>query len=74
MTFNRNLHTFDQIVRLLIGAGCLYVAFVHPEVLGGTAIAVFIGLFGAVNIFAGVMRHCPVYHMTGLSTCPHKSE
>lgn len=68
MAFKRNLHTLDQIVRLAIGAGCLYAAIAIPEVIGGNAIAVIVGIFGATNIFAGIMRHCPVYHATGLST------
>lgn len=72
--FNRNLNNIDRIIRLVLGVGCLYLAFTMPEKLGGTAIAVFIGIFGIINLFAAAMSHCPVYHMTGLSTYSAESK
>ena len=70
----RNLHTIDRVARTLIGAGCVYLGFVEQSLVGNELIAIFIGVFGVVNIGAAAMSHCPVYRLAGISTYSDKAK
>lgn len=67
----RNLHNIDRIIRVVLGLGLVYVGFIEPSVIGNDIAAILLGLFGVVNIGAGLVAHCPVYNLAGIST--HKN-
>jgi len=75
MRFPRNLHTIDRGIRLVVGVGCVWLGFMASgEYFANQLVAVLVGLFGIVNVFAFAFNHCPVYHATGLSTYQKDAE
>ncbi|MEJ2360411.1 MAG: DUF2892 domain-containing protein [Gammaproteobacteria bacterium] len=72
MRFKRNLHTLDRIVRLVLGLGCIYIGFIDRSIIGNALAAFLVGLFGVINLFAAFFSYCPIYGLTGISTCRSK--
>ena len=68
MAIKRNLHTIDIIVRLVIGGSLVYVGFIDTSYIANGTVRVLLGIFGAVNIVAGLLRACPIYALAGIST------
>lgn len=68
MKLKRNLHLIDRAIRVPVSLICIYYGFVDMSAIGNTIIAVFVGVFGLVNLVAAATSHCPVYNMAGLST------
>jgi hypothetical protein len=73
MAIKRNLHSVDRVLRLIIGVGCLALTIGKPEIIGNQVVNVLVGIFGVVNLWAGFVANCPVYHVTGFSTYSKKS-
>ena len=74
MAIKRNLHTIDMIVRLVIGVALVYVGFIDTSYIANSTVRIVLGIFGAVNIVAGLVKSCPVYALAGISTYREKSE
>lgn len=68
MSFKRNLHSLDRVIRAIIGIVCLYLGFIDTSIIGNFLASILVGIFGLINIFAAVMAYCPVYGVTGIST------
>lgn len=64
----RNLNLFDQVIRLLIAAVCLYFGFVDTSFVQENILALGIGIFGVLNVIAGLVGFCPVYKLAGINT------
>ena len=60
----KNEGVADRVVRVLVGAGVLSLAFVGPQTAWG-----YIGL---VPLLTGLAGWCPAYTLFGISTCPMK--
>jgi hypothetical protein len=61
----RNVSSLDRIIRLALGVLFLLLAFfVQAEQWA----RILLGLIGIVGIVTGLMRHCTVYSLFGLST------
>lgn len=69
MRFPVNLSTVDRVLRFSVGVGCLYLGFFEGTLIPNHLVAVLIGLFGVINIFACFTSYCPVYAACGFSTC-----
>ena len=74
MKKNPNMHSIDRVVRLIIGIVCVYTGFVDAELISSQPVAILVGVFGAVNIWAFLTTRCPVYSMAGFSTADRKEE
>jgi len=74
MRMKKNCGRLDQFLRTGIGLGLVYIGFVETTLIGDTVIATFVGVFGAVNMLAGLYGFCPVYHLANISTRPIKHE
>ena len=74
MKIKRNLHNIDRIARLVIGVVCIYVGFIDTSIIGNSLVSTLVGIFGIVNIYAGLVASCPVYSLTGLSTYREKNQ
>lgn len=59
-----NEGTVDRVLRVVVGAGILSLAFVGPQTPWG-----YIGL---VPLITGLVGYCPVYALLGIKTCPAK--
>jgi hypothetical protein len=74
MELKRNVHAIDRMIRLPVSLASIYVGIFHSDIVGHIAIAVILVIFGLINLFAVAFGYCPIYHVTGLSTQPAKSE
>ena len=70
----RNLHIIDIIVRIIIGLGLIYVGFIDTHYITNSTVRILLGVFGAVNIVAALMRSCPIYALAGISTYRKESD
>lgn len=56
-----NEHTLERILRVLLGAGLLSLAFVGPKSPWA--------YLGILPILTGLIGSCPLYTLLGISTC-----
>ena len=63
--FPTNEHSFERVLRVILGLGVLSLAFVGPKTPWG-----FLGL---VPLATGLLGTCPIYTLFGWSTCPMKA-
>jgi len=68
MKLKRNMCRFDRLVRLLIGAACIYIGFVETGIINQALVNALVGIFGVMNLIAAAVAFCPVYHAAGIST------
>jgi hypothetical protein len=61
-----NVGGIDRVLRLVLGAGVLSLAFVGPK----TPVA-YIGL---VPLLTALIGSCPLYTLFGFSSCPMKPQ
>jgi hypothetical protein len=61
--FVANEGTADRILRVVVGAGVLSLAFVGPQSPWG-----YVGL---VPLATGLLGTCPLYTLLGVRTCPN---
>ena len=61
-----NLHVYDRIFRILIGAALVSMAFFGPENLWF--------LLGLFPLLSGLYGWCFLYNIFGISTCDLPSE
>lgn len=59
-----NEGAIDRVLRVIVGAGILSLAFVGPQTPWG--------FIGVVPLATGMIGWCPLYAIFGLSTCPVK--
>jgi len=58
---HKNIGAWDRVLRIAAGVALLSLVFVGPKTLWG--------LIGLVPLITGLVRICPVYAVTGISTC-----
>jgi hypothetical protein len=61
LNMKTNEGTIDRVLRVLVGAGILSLAFIGPQ----TSWA----YFGLVPLLTGLFGFCPLYAMFGINTC-----
>ena len=61
-----NEAAWDRVLRVIVGIGLLALSVVGPKTIWG--------LLGVVPLATGLMGHCPVYRMLGVSTCTPRSK
>jgi hypothetical protein len=59
--FERNEGVWDRALRVTAGLGLLSLVFVGPTT--------WLGLIGLVPLVTGIVGHCPLYRLIGLTTC-----
>jgi uncharacterized membrane protein HdeD (DUF308 family) len=57
----KNVHTIEQVIRIILGIVLLLLVFVGPKTLWG--------LLGIILLATGLIRFCPLYRLFGISTC-----
>lgn len=73
MTFHRNMHPIDQVLRIFLGIALIYIGFFNRELVSDALLGNLLGGFGVVNVVSGLVGICPVYAVAGLSTLPKAS-
>ncbi len=61
---SKNEGAVDRVLRVVVGAGVLALAFIGPQTAWG-----YIGL---IPLLTGLAGWCPAYALFGISTCPMK--
>jgi Inner membrane protein YgaP-like, transmembrane domain len=67
-----NERGLDRVIRAAVGAAMLTVAiitFTGPFALVEGALALVLGIAGAISLGTGLLGWCPFYAMLGFSTC-----
>jgi len=59
--FPRNENAVDRIIRVVLGIALIAIVFVGPQTP--------LGWIGVVPLATGLLGHCPLYRVFGLSTC-----
>lgn len=60
--FVRNEGTLDRLLRVVLGAVLLALAFTGPRTP--------LGWLGIIPLLTGIIGTCPLYRLFGVSTCP----
>lgn len=63
-----NMHLVDRFVRLVVGLICVYIGFIDLTLIASRPVAIVVGIFGVVNLWAFFTARCPVYAAAGFST------
>lgn len=63
-----NMHPIDRTVRLIVGLVCVYTGFIDVNLISSRPVAILVGVFGVVNLWAFISSRCPVYTAAGFST------
>jgi hypothetical protein len=62
----KNAGIIDRVLRILLGAGMITLAFYGPQTKWG--------FLGAVPIITGLLGFCPLYVLLGISSCESSKE
>ena len=65
----KNVGSFDKVLRIVLAILLFGVAY-FGIVEGTLAIVAYVA--GAVMLFTGFMKSCPLYSIFGISSCPLK--
>ena len=57
----KNIHNVERVIRIVLGAGLVAMAFVGPANLWF--------LLGLIPLGTGLIGWCPPYSMLGINTC-----
>ena len=69
-----NMHTIDRVVRLIVGLICAYIGFIDLDLISSRPVAILVGAFGVINLWAFITTRCPVYSVAGFSTAAKAEE
>lgn len=65
-----NVGTIDRIMRAILGAALLYLAFLSGlPAFDGALLKYGAALVGVVMLVVAAVRICPIYSIFGLKTC-----
>jgi len=68
---DKNIGRFDQILRLGISFGLVYIGLINEEFIQDPLSSYIIGITGIINVIIALIRFCPLYVVTGINTCSH---
>ena len=69
-----NMHSIDRVVRLIVGIICVYIGFIDLNLISSRPVAIMVGIFGTINLWAFITIRCPVYSLAGFSTATKTEE
>ncbi|WP_455208688.1 YgaP family membrane protein [Kaarinaea lacus] len=69
-----NMHPIDRVVRLIVGLSCVYIGFIDLSLISSRPVAIVVGIFGVINLWAFTTTRCPVYSAAGFSTADKTEE
>ncbi len=65
-----NLSKLDRVFRISIGLLLMYIGFIDTTLIGDVYLAGILGVFGLINLGAGLIAYCPLYRLAGINTHP----
>lgn len=60
----KNSNKVERVIRMLVGAAVLSLAFIGPKTP--------LGYLGVIPLITGLTGFCPLYTIFGINTCPTK--
>ena len=74
---DKNVGNTDRIIRLILGVAFIVIALLPyiggSSFMGSDIIQLLVfGMLGIVSIATGLMNHCGIYRIFGMSTCKVK--
>lgn len=70
----KNIGRFDQVLRIGISMGFIYVGFIDESIIDDSFSAMAVGIFGIINLFVATVRFCPLYLAISVNTCHHEGK
>lgn len=70
----RNVGRLDQILRVGISLVLIYIGFIDKEFITDPLSSSIIGIVGVLSLVVALLRFCPLYVVTGISTCNRKNQ
>ena len=70
----RNVGRLDQILRVGISLVLVYIGFIDKEFITDPLSSNIIGIIGVLSLIVALLRFCPLYVVTGISTCNRKKQ
>jgi len=74
MTIERNIGTFDRVLRLGISGAMVYFGFFSNYLLSDHLAAMALGIFGSANVVVALIGFCPLYVLIGINTYARRPE
>ena len=65
----RNVGRLDQLLRVGISLGLIYVGFVNEKIIVDELSSYVIGIIGVLNLVVALVGFCPLYVVAGINTC-----
>lgn len=65
----KNVGRLDQLLRIGISLGLVYVGFINEEIIADVLSSYVIGSIGVLNLIVALVGFCPLYLVTGINTC-----
>ena len=65
----KNVGRLDQLLRVGISLGLIYVGFVNEEIIVDVLSSYVIGAIGVLNLIVALVGYCPLYVVAGINTC-----
>lgn len=69
MKYKRNIGRIDQVLRIGISLGLLYISLINQDIITDSFSASAIAAIAVGNLVVALIRYCPLYGVTGISTC-----
>ena len=65
----KNVGRLDQLLRIGISLGLIYVGFINEEIITDVLSSYVIGAIGILNLIVALVGFCPLYVVAGINTC-----
>jgi len=69
-----NMGRLDQVLRVGTSLGLIYLGFFKPQLINDSFSRYLIGSIGIISLIIAALRHCPLYTLSGINTCPGKKD
>ncbi|MFO8024216.1 DUF2892 domain-containing protein [Thiohalophilus sp.] len=61
---SKNIGPIERSIRSLVGLLLIYLGFIETSIIPDPLFSFLVGIFGAANLFSGLLGWCPMYHLT----------
>ena len=68
MKLKRNMGPVDQILRIVMGVGLIYIGPISKMLTADFMSGILLALVGTLAIISAVSGYCPLYHIAGFCT------
>lgn len=65
----KNMGRLDQLLRVGISLGLIYVGFVNERIIPDVLSSYVIGSIGVLSLIIALFGFCPLYVVAGINTC-----